>query len=481
MKKMRIAYSCAAILAAVAAADSFADDPVPITIDWAGGASGSFEVPENWTSSDPAWNGGIPGSNPDTLDTVRGLGTTGGAVIIFNDDASFYRLHREGGSANSNTFKLQGNTLTLSSEGAGLNAALFIYPTGGATNNTLIFDGEVADGPNGGTVNAAVFSMQQANESSSRGGSLILRNEVRLNTTGVSRTRTGFANLTIESGAEWVQSGSSGELRLSDAVFASTTMSIVGSESFYQGEGTVSVGYAGSAELSVIAPGGGFSSRVVNIGRVSEAVGEVIVQGLDTSFYADQVFVGGADAVTAGGDGTLVASSAASVQIGQLVLHYNDSDNFGSLGINAGQVVLGLNRDGAHSGVASVFNPNTEIGIAIYLPNQLQAITALQGLVIDDSILNLEFDLSFSAGVGETIDLIAYDNLTGTFANYGEGDRFSVGGYYFEFSYSLNGANIIGLTVIPEPAMLGCAAGFLAAGAAFILRRRLHVRQVFWR
>lgn len=454
-----------------------AADPVPINIDWAGGASGAFETPGNWTSAAPEWNGGIPGSNPGTIDTVFGLGLSGGTEISFSGAASFSRLHREGGTSNTTILKLQGNTLTLTGTGAGLNSALLIYPNGAAPNNALFLDGDVQDGPNGGTVNAAVFSMQQANESTTRGGTLLLRNEVRLNTTGISRTRTGFANVTIESAAEWQQTGSEGGLHLSDLAFSSTTMSITGAESFYQGEGTVSVGHTGTAELFVSAPGGGLATGVVNVGRVAGAEGEVVAEGLDTSFFVDRLYVGGSDATTAGGDGTVIASSAALVRVGQMVLHYNDSNNFGSLGVTAGQVVLGLNRDESLSGVASVFNPNSEVGIALYVPNQVSAITAMQGLIISDSILNIQLDPSFSANVGQMIDLIAYDSLTGTFANYTEGHEFTVGGYSFEFSYALNGGNMIGLTVIPEP-VAGLAAGILALAGVMLYRRRLIPRRL---
>ncbi len=82
---------------------------------------------------------------------------------------------------------------------------------------------------------------------------------------------------------------------------------------------------------------------------------------------------------------------------------------------------------------------------------------------------------------GEILPIVTLDlggntvNLTGTASN-NDMSFFTSGqnsrGYFFTISYALNEANMIGLTVIPEPRAMALMAAVCALAVAFLRRRR---------
>lgn len=120
------------------------------------------------------------------------------------------------------------------------------------------------------------------------------------------------------------------------------------------------------------------------------------------------------------------------------------------------------------SGTATLFAGSvTELGIRTTAQDMLMTVNNL----ILDSTLQLIIAGDFVAAMNDEIHLIEYTSLTGTFAGLSEGATIHHDGHSFTIHYAMGlDSNVIGLTVIPEPATIALLTGALAA--LLVLRRR---------
>ncbi len=326
------------------------------------------------------------------------------------------------------------NPGSLTIEGDGVltvNGAMFLSTSTGATMSVMV--------ENGGQVFHTLSRL--------RGGSG--RMEIFIDGADAKweQTTTGPSNQSTAT----IGDGFEGLLRITDGAR-------------FIGNSQINIGLTASASGAIEVMGTGV--------RDSETVGSTISStnfyiggGLNLSGNPNQV--GPEDAV-GGGDAEAHFLAGGRGEFTNLRVFYTEhepavGDPFttnGSLIINGGQVTV--------SGSA-YFDSSSQIHFGINSVDQ--DIVMDVGSLFAGGELILIVNESFSAGVFDTIELIEYSSLSGTFDGLGEGSVLSAGGYTFELTYSLGGDNVIGLTVIPEPAHFSALLGLALLVALYIRRR----------
>lgn len=284
----------------------------------------------------------------------------------------------------------------------------------------------------------------------------------------VSRLRGGSGRMEIHidgADAKWQQTTTS--------VAAQSTASIgdgsgegllrVTNGARFIGNSQINVGLSSSSDGVIEVIGSGIRDSQVEGSSIS-SVNFYIGGGLNLSGNPNQV--GPLDA-QGGGNGAVHFLDGGRGVFTNLRVFYTEyepeaGDPFstrGSLFINGGQVSV--------SG-STYFDTSSHIHFG--LNSVAQDVAMDVNNLFAGGILHLIVGESFSANVSDTIGLIEYSSLTGTFDGLNEGSVITVGGYSFELSYSLGGDSIIGLTVIPEP---GHAAFLIGLALAAVLFCRL--------
>ncbi len=450
------------------------------TFTWSGAGSDTlFSNEDNWTSVEP----GIPG----TADLAQ-FNSAGAVTVTFDDDQTTNELRILGTMdddvAPSVLFDLGGFTYTATAGGA----TQIMRPSGGNSPRTLILqNGELSlggsnywghDGNSGAANNGAVVVRVQ-DDATLR---LTAANYLRwLNNAGNTITVDFF----VENGGRIVASDNVFDIGGNASGHGSASLSIIGPGSSFEAVGgidrnVVSVGGGGDGTLSITEGASLTSDRAVNVAFGSASNGLLTVSGghLDevestftpSSITGNQFYIGGgrsrdrsADQPRAGGEGVAEFLDGGTGQFTTLINYHNSVANTkGTLRIDGGFVNI--------TGTGT-FEQGSLVELGLRSVSQDLLMTANNLLL--DSTLQLLIDGEFSAALNDSIFLIEYTSLTGTFNGLAEGATIHQGGYSFSVHYAMGeDENIIGLTVIPEPHAFAALFGILCLSVCCLRRAR---------
>ncbi len=466
---------------------AFAEDPPIVDITWAGSQNGDITNINSWTSAAEDWEA----SFPDFIGRASVGSGSGPYTVTLTADFTAQILQNSVTKSGANlpvvTFLMDGNTMNLTATGTVNNASVYLYSFNAtsASDKGFVFDN--------GFVNAHNVALRGS--SGGDGPTLVLQNGTHWTNAGsVTFPTTVYTGLVeVMSGSTFTATGSGVVVNLGSSTGSTTTLRVSGEDSAFNARTpeetpnanrrTVTVGGQFTAHNYLyVADQAEFTADQVNVGGSTgnldrNPAGSVFVDGAGTTFEAKWVNVGGAranvtDVVAGRGDAFFTVSDGASAEIEFLQSLYKPAGTVGDVEYDAtfGRVILdngSLTLTGD-----SILQANTLLHIHLYANNQAAALTSTSTFTITNAILGLEIEDSFSATLGDKIALIDYTTLTGQFAGYDEGDEFSIGGYSFQFTYNLDGQNVVGLTVIPEPRAYALLFAAVVLGVVFIRRRK---------
>lgn len=314
-----------------------------------------------------------------------------------------------------------------------------------------------------------------------------LQNGVVFNfsTSSITLGNSGSFAVEVLSGSEIVNTGRM-TIGTGVSTVASMTISGVGSRVENQNVGNATgnniVGSSGGTGELIVENGGWFSGgRRIYIGTGGN--GSLIVRGSELDENNNVVY---STVVTAGDHSGLVLRGDRDGDFGSgsayalfkdggrgIFAHGMAMFDNSVLEIDRGyvQVTQGtLSPVGAQS---RYFADGSELIYWLYSGEHDQRIDIAGSFEIAGATLTIELGDDFTATLGEEFYLIKRPaNFTGAFADLTEGDMFSVGDYTFQISYAMGASgNLIGLTVVPEPAT---AAIFAALAAIALAVSRTH-------
>lgn len=462
-----------------------AEDPPLVDLTWAGAQNGDITNINSWTSAAPDWEASFPGF----INRASVGSGSGGYTVTLSQNFSAQILEngvlKSGEDLPVVTFLLNGNTMNLNSTGTLNNASVYLY----AYNASVASDKGFAF--ENGTVNAHNIALRGS--SGGQGPTLVLRSGTLWTSSGSISFPTSVATGRVDvlSGSTYTATGPGVVYSASGVVNNTNTLSVSGENSAFTARTgaatpdvdrrTVNVNSGFDAHNYLYVENqASFSADQLNVGGGTvlerNAQGTVLVDGSGSSFEAKWVNLGASrNSVTAGlaarGDAWFTVSNGATAEIELLQVFYKPAGTNNSIDYDAtlGRVIL---DDGTLSLTGnSTFHANTLLQIYLHSPAQAAALTSTADLTVTGADFSVLLDDSFVATAGEKIALINYSNLIGQFAGYDEGDEFTVGGYTFEFTYSLDGANVVGLTVIPEPRVYALLFAAAVLGVALVRRR----------
>lgn len=429
------------------------------TYDWIGGSEGDFGVGGNWS---PA--------GPPVEDSIVRFADQGTVLVNLGSDVQMNSFRVTGDS--NVTFDMGGNTFTAAEQST--------WTLRGNGNSTLILQ-------NGDFVYAAgnnqwighTFTSGEKTLRVGVGSRLVMNGE----TITFNHNSTNVVRLYVEDGAKF----DSWERVVMSGGPDSQTHTVVsghGSEirTGLRGSGTARSFYLGSDGIATmeILSGAAFSGFDLALGRkygtgggadpTRRGNGILIVDGSEgihaSSVTASRFFIGGgaiASNVAAVGDGSGTATFS-NGGIGAFntmrVFHTSEVVDDEPV-ITWGTLVI----DGGHVSVTgtATFDPGSVLRIGLNQVSQNESLLISELNL--DATLELTLGVGFSAAISDTIVLIEYQTLSGEFANVGQGDFITIGGYTFEMDYAMgSGSNLIGLTVtaIPEPGNMAVVLGLIA-------------------
>lgn len=469
-----------------------AEDPPFVDLTWAGSQNGDITNINSWTSAAPDWED----SFPDFIGRASVGSGTGPYTVTLSQDFTAQILQNSVSRSGTNlpvvTFLMNGHTMNLTSTGTGAdNGSVYLYSfnSAGGSDKGFIFDN--------GIVNAQSVSLRGS--SGGEGPTVVLRNGTQWTNAGIVHFPTTVLSGRVEvlSGSTFTATGSGVVFNLSGATNNTNTLVVSGEDSAFTARTAAATPDANRRTVSVssgfnahnylfVENAASFSADQVNVGGgASQAErnsqGTVLIDGEGTTFEAKWVNLGASRSnVTSGlvgrGDAWFTVSDGATAEVEFLQALYKPAGTNNSIDYDAtlGRVIL---NDGTLLLTGnSTFQANTLLEIYLHSPAQAAALTSTADLTVTGANFSLQLDGSFAASVGEMIALIDYTNLIGEFAGYEEGDIFSVGGYTFEFTYSLDGQSVVGLTVIPEPRVYALLFAAVVLGFVAVRRRRSAAR-----
>lgn len=433
-----------------------------VNTTWEGGASGSFNDGNNWSE-------GVPAAG----DAARFV-DSGEVEVTFTGSAEIESLvflgTRDAGPPPVDprlTFVLGSNTLThtgiLRLNYTGLGTMTFVQ-NGGTINVDT-------------TIGMAWSSSPDIPAATSR-SVMIIENGGKLN--GANQLAVGYT------------SGATGELHITGGSLVDIgntvwvgrngygVLRIEGTGSEFNHSSTASthitLGYTGGNGTLEILDGGKLStSRVMNLGHASnQTVATLLVSGEGSNLQSTgNLNVGGyttsqTSAATPGGTGYATFADGAVATFNVLRTYAADPSQ-GRIG------TVEFDQSGGVTVAAASFAANSVVRFGLYESGQDADLIVSGDLELDGAFLEIFLSQDFIAKAGDSFSLISYGALIpGMFAN--PDGQIVIGDWVFAIDYDLGGANVIGLTVVPEPGMVALSAG--VAAAAFILfRRRLAGRR----
>lgn len=431
------------------------------TTTWDAGASGTY-------GELASWDNGIPVAG----DTARFL-DAGEVEVTFTGNAEVALLVFQGTQQSGPpavdprlTFVLGTHEFTNSA------SARFNY-TGPGTMTFV---------QNGGTFKVdSTFGLAWGSESpiptaSSRsvmivenGGTLDVGNQLAVGYTGGATGElyiTDGSRLVVGS-TIWVGRNGLGVLRLEGAG-TELDHAATGGTHFTMGHSS-----GGTGTLEILAGAELTTSRVMNLGQHTSSSGTLLVSGSGSKLLSTgNLNVGGytnsqTGAGTPGGVGLATFAAGATATF-KAIRTYAESPALGRLG------TVEFDQSGGVTVDDAIFNADTVVRFALHANNQSVDLTVIDNLVVDGAFLEAFLAPLFEPLVGNSFALIGYGTLEpGAFAN--PNGQVIIGDKVFAIDYSLGGADVIGLTLIPEPGLGALAAGLVAA-ALILSRRRLSGR-----
>ncbi len=426
-----------------------------VTSTWQGGSSGSFNGPLNWDE-------GVPGG-----DDIARFTDAGAVVVTFSAGANVLNLQYEGTQSVGPpvvdprlTFELGEFTFALnqatSFNYSGSGTMTFVQNGGTLTSTSTL---GMAWPANSGAGSRSVYLLENG-ATFDVGGSAVM---------GYASGATGEMHVTQGSSATsrsstWVARNGAGVLsvRGEDSLFTATT----GNTSHH-----FSIGHSGgNGHLEVLDGGSLSSTPVINLAQGTSSA-TFLVSGSGSNVTGTrQLYVGGYAAgytstPTAGGTATATFADGATASFSAIRTFVGNAE-LGRLG------TLVFDQSGGVTASDVTFDPGSVVRFVLYEKDQIVDLTATSNLVINGSFLEAMIAPLYEPVIGDSFALISYGPLDpGTFAN--ENGQVVIGDAVFQIDYNLNDANVIGLTMIPEPGAGALALGVLVSLLAVLYRRWL--------
>lgn len=435
-----------------------------------------FSTPGNW----------VQNGEPDTVDTAS-FSPTGELIINFTGNAeiaslSFGGSNDEGPPQVGPTLVLDlgGNTLVVNRNNTAPAAANTVIAPGsnGATRSLVIRNGTYDN-----MFSTAILGLN--NNASTSGAEVLVDTAGHLKVADMYIGNIGSATTVVRNGGSVT---SSAMIRIGGGSTSDSTLTITGATSNWTTTGTlgtniIKVGESGKGTLEVL-DGGSFTGRIIALGRragnnepapLYTGDGTLRVSGQNSSAtLAVNLWVGGGasrsfDPIVGDGNGTVVIDDGGTVSTNGLRVFKTDAVVNDQPVSTRGEIHV---LDGLLSASGtSLFEPGSLLNFGLNSSSQAVAFSA-GTITISDAELELTLGDSFSINLHESIGLISYSNLTGTFAGLQQGDSIAVGDFTFLIDYSLDGNNVIGLTAIPEPASTALVLSLCMILALRYVRRR---------
>lgn len=460
------------------------------TFTWTGGGGANtlFSNPENWGETEDypeggdtavfQWSGNqtVTFDDNETTTHVQFLGTMDGSTpptltldlssFTYNTTTSIAtNIFFPSGANTPRTLQVQNGTLTIGgTQWWGHGGA------GGSGGGEVVVRVQ-----QGATMNVAATYLSWRNSTeASISTSFVVEDGGILNGSGLFAVGNGADHI-----GNVVVDGSGSELNLTGARNNQNRF-YIGSGS---ANGNVTISDGGKIETNIEV---GIGNGVRSVGNLTVTGGlfdEVESEFTPSRIIGNDMYIGGASPVGAGSTPQASGMGHASFLdggTGQFITlrsyfnadaYFDDDldewvDTRGTLTIDAGHVAV--------TGTATLFAGSvTELGVRTVAQDVLMTVNNL----ILDSTLQLLIAGDFVAAMNDEIHLIQYTSLTGTFAGLSEGATIHHDGHSFTIHYEMGtGGDIIGLTVIPEPATVTLLAGMLAALLLLQRRKRIHER-----
>ncbi len=437
-----------------------------VTSTWEGGASGAFGASGNWSN-------GVP----ESTDTARFV-DAGVVEVTFSTDhhiglLAYLGVDDPGPPVVSPqlTFVLGSHTLTNSDSmrvnNSTSSGTMTFVQDGGTIVVTSTFG--VAWGNVSGVIPAATSRSVVSVEN---GGILDIGNQMAV---GYTSDATGELHITGGSKAEvastaWVGRNGVGllSIRGEDSSFVHTS---TGSNNHF------SIGHSsgGDGTLEILDGAVLTTSRVMNLAQHSASTGTLLVSGSGSELNSSgNLYVGGyinhqTNPPTAGGTALATFEDGASATFSLIR----------TLAANPGSGVIGtleFNQSGGVSVGDAVFDAGSVVRFTLHVNGQSADLVVADELLVSGSILEAFLAPSFEPIIGNSFALISYGTLlSGTFAN--EDGLVVIDDRVFAIDYNLGGADIIGLTLIPEPSAAALFGG-IAVVLCVLIRRRALARRI---
>lgn len=438
---------------------------------WTGAIDDWFDTPGNWEV-----NGTPPANPPGASDTVI-FDVAGSTSVDFQAHATVSGVESiPGTNLRTVTFNLDGFELTGDFNTTELGEQTLVFDGGTFVINNQLLLG--SGDPNVESVirleNGATMDLAFANGTSPR------------HALGDS----GRFALEVSGGSELV---SARAINIGQGADVESSLWISGADSVVHisltnNHSNNHVGIdEGTGELLIEAGGRFNAGRRLMVGNGADGTLTVRGSGLDEE--NNEVFstVTAVDSARAGlflgGDHNGPASSGSAYalfQDGGQGLFRDGLAVYTNATLEVDQGFVELTHGGQSSDVAPrVFAEGSEIIYWLYTDDTGPRIDLFGGhndvdFHIDNATLTLELDAGFSAEIDDEFFLIRHRNLTGSFADMGDGAKFSVGDYWFQIGYNMGtGGDMIGLAVIPEPSV---SMLFLTGALGLLLARRRPTR-----
>lgn len=431
-------------------------------IDWIGGASGDF-------SDGTQWDGGVvPG-----VDDVANFDTEGEVTVTMIQSETIENLTFNGTAAsgppivaprltiNLETFQLStkletGNPFILENDTGGPARTFALVGNGVFNANHRFIVDQLQLGPSGTAPDGVNLILQDA---------AVLR--ANRNVGHVIAAGTSTVSVEVLSGSRL---DINAQTVIGSGADATATILVAGAGSEFLNSNSGSIRYHnfgvnGTATMTVQLGGSYQSNAYSGLGMGTTGDGRIYVTGTNSTLdIARGLYVGGgttndSNPPAAGGYGLFSLADNATASVG--LLHVLAADP--SAG-RIGEVIL----DGSVTMTAtnSIFEAGSLLHFGLQDTAQPANLLVTETMTLNDSFLDLFLPTGLEPELGDSFALVQYGTLTGSFAN--PNNWVTANGYLFQIDYALDGQNIIGVTVIPEPA----AAVMIGAGLLLLLLRR---------
>lgn len=451
-------------------------------IDWGGAAAGDFSDPLDWVG--PA----APGASDTANFASAGAVSVTLSESVTIDDLTYNMTTDSGPPVVAPQLTINLNGFQLSSGLANTNT--FSVGNSGPDERTLTVLGNGTFNINHRLV-VYEFRIGATANLAPSGFKLVLDDAavIRGNRNAGHRLGEGDSQVAVE-----VLGGSrfdlTGQTVIAGGADSATTILVSGANSTFMNSNSGSIRYhtfgtSGSAVMTIEDGGRYESNAFSSLGLGATGNGEIHMTGSGTTLQmARGLYVAGGLTLDsggpptapflgiAGGAGTVSLADNAVVTLGgpvgpgefrQGFLHVMAADPAAD---RFGQVILDgtatLNADLAR------FEEGSILRIGLRDTAQAANLIVVEDLTLNDATLEAWLPTGLTPQAGQSFALVEYGELFGMFAN--PDGEVVIGEYHFQIDYSLDGADVIGLTFIPEPGIavlaLGCAALLVA------LRRR---------